>query len=153
MSFTIRKAELRDLGPALQLDRDTFGVDAWTVLDYSGVFSFHGVKKFTATVDGKFAGFAASEWDPKRKAVCLMTLAVRPEFRGRGIGLALLKECENAFDEINYYLNVDIANTAAIRLYQIAGYQQTGIEPAYYMNGHDALIMEKIKKQALTVDG
>ena len=88
MVFEIRKAELRDLGPALALDREAFGPDAWTVMDYAAVFSENSVKKFTAVSGGKFAGFGASEWDREQNAVCLMTLAVRPEFRGRGIGFA-----------------------------------------------------------------
>lgn len=143
MSYVIRKAALSDLSPALQLDREAFGVDAWTVLDYIGVFSIRSVKKFTATAEGQFAGFASMEFDPQRKAACLMTLAVRPEFRNRGIGAALLTTCEEAFPGKNYYLNVDTANGPAIRLYERAGYRQTAIEPEYYLNGHDAIVMEK----------
>lgn len=128
---------------ALQLDQETFGVDAWTFLDYAGVFSFHGVKKYTALVDGSFAGFAAAEYDPGRKAVCLMTLAVCSEFRKMGIGSALLKRCEEAFKQRKYYLTVDCDNQSAIRLYLKNGYVQTGVIRSYYMNGHDALEMEK----------
>lgn len=143
MCFEIRKAMIGDLGPAEQLDRETFGVDAWTILDYAGVFSFRSVRKFTALVDGKFAGFAAAEYDRERKAVCMMTLAVRPEYRKRGIGAALLQQCEDAFPAESYYLTVDIDNQNAIRLYERAGYRQTGIQKNYYLNGHDALVMEK----------
>lgn len=143
MCFEIRPAKLNDIGAAHQLDQISFGVDAWSMLDYAGVFSFPGVKKYTAIFNGKFAGFAAVEYDPLRKAVCLMTLAVAPQYRQKGIGFALLKHCEDAFPRKHFYLNVDIENQAAIRLYEKAGYQRTGIEPAYYMNGHDALIMEK----------
>ena len=143
MCFEIRKAVLSDLNAALELDREAFGVDAWSILDYAGVFSFRSVKKFTALVDDKFAGFAASEFDRQQDAICLMTLAVRPEYRKRGIGTALLKHCEEAFAIKKYYLNVDCTNESAIRLYLRMGYQQTGILPSYYLNGHDALIMEK----------
>jgi len=143
MCFEIRKAKLSDLAAAQQLDREAFGVDAWTILDFAGLFSIREIKKFTALAEGNFAGFAASEYDTRRKAVCLMTLAVRPEYRRRGIGAALLKHCEEAFSAQRYYLTVDIENRSAIRLYEQAGYRLTGVEPAYYLNGHDALIMEK----------
>ena len=146
MVFEIRKAELRDLGPALALDREAFGPDAWTVMDYAAVFSENSVKKFTAVSGGKFAGFGASEWDREQNAVCLMTLAVRPEFRGRGIGSALLKAMEEAFGtSSDVYLYVDIENETAVRLYRRAGYKQTGIIPSYYMNGHDAIVMRNEK--------
>ena len=147
MCFEIRKASFSDLGAAYQLDQESFGADAWTMLDYAGVFSFRSVKKFTALVDGKFAGFAASEYDPDRKAVCLMTLAVKPEFRRKGIASSLLRHCEDAFPAGNFYLMVDCENHAAIRLYQKSGYRQTGVRPAYYLNGHDALVMEKNRNQ------
>ena len=146
MSYVIRKAVLSDLGPALQLDREAFGLDAWTVMDYAAVFSENSVKKFTAVSGGKFAGFGASEWDREQNAVCLMTLAVRPEFRGRGIGSALLKAMEEAFGtSSDVYLYVDIENETAVRLYRRAGYKQTGIIPSYYMNGHDAIVMRNEK--------
>ncbi|MBQ6508960.1 MAG: GNAT family N-acetyltransferase [Flexilinea sp.] len=145
MCFEIRKAELRDLGPALALDREAFGPDAWTVMDYAAVFSENGVKKFTAVAGGKFAGFGASEWDREQNAVCLLTLAVLPEFRNRGIGSALLHAMENAFGRSEVYLYVDIENKNAIRLYRRAGYEQAGIIPSYYLNGHDALIMRNEK--------
>lgn len=143
MCFEIRKAKLSDLAAVQQLDREAFGVDAWTILDFAGLFSIREIKKFTAIAEGNFAGFAASEYDARRKAVCLMTLAVRPEYRRQGIGAALLKHCEEAFPAKRFYLTVDIENRSAIRLYEQAGYLQTGVEPAYYLNGHDALIMEK----------
>ena len=146
MCFEIRKAVLSDLMPAYHLDQETFGEDAWTMLDYAGVFSFREVRKFTALAGGEFAGFAASEYDPERRAVCLLTLAVKKEFRGKGIGSALLKRCEDAFPDGSFYLTVDCENPAAIRLYEKSGYHQTGVEPAYYLNGHDALIMEKNRK-------
>lgn len=143
MCFEIRKARPGDIGAALQLDRTAFGTDAWTFLDYAGVFSFPGVKKFTALVHGRFAGFAAAEYDREQDAVCMLTLAVCPEFRCRGIGGALLKCCEEAFPGTNCYLYVDVCNQTAIRLYKQCGYRQTGVKTAYYMNGHDALVMGK----------
>lgn len=147
MGIEIRKAVLSDMSSALQLDREAFGVDAWTFLDYMGVFSIRSVKKFTAMAEKNFAGFAAMEYDHRQKAACLMTLAVCPEFRQRGIGAALLKSCEEAFPDKDYILNVDTGNRGAIRLYEKSGYRQTGIETAYYLNGHDALIMKKINKR------
>ncbi len=143
MCFEIRDSVLSDLDPALKLDREAFAEDAWTILDYIGVFSDRGIRRFTAVVSGKFAGFGASEMDHEKKAVCLLTLAVRPEYRRQGIGAALLKRMEEAFGKSAVYLYADVLNPDAIRLYEKAGYRQTGRIQAYYMNGHDALIMEK----------
>ena len=114
-------------------------------MDYAAVFSESSVKKFTAVVRGEFAGFGASEWDREQNAVCLLTLAVRPEFRRHGIGSALLQAMENALGSSDVFLYVDIENDEAIRLYRRAGYEQTGVIPSYYMNGHDAIIMRNEK--------
>ena len=143
MCFEIRNSFMGDFGPALKLDRQSFGPDAWTVLDYSMVFSSPSVKKFTATVTGKFAGFAAAEKPSKNSPASLMTIAVCPEYRRMGIGAALLEKCEQAFPGEDFSLYVDVDNENAIRLYKKGGYRETGMIPAYYMNGHDALVMEK----------
>ena len=143
MCFEIRNSVLSDLDPALKLDREAFDEDVWTLLDYIGVFSDREARRFTAVADGKFAGFGASEMDRENHAVCLLTLAVRPEYRNRGIGAALLKHMEEAFGRSDVYLYVDTENRGAIRLYEKAGYRKTGSIRSYYMNGHDALIMEK----------
>lgn len=145
MCFEIRSSLPGDLGPALRLDRVAFGPDAWTFLDYAWVFTTGVVKKFTAVAEGRFAGFAAAELDNKEGAMCMLTLAVSPEFRRKGIGAALLEECEKAFPDVPSFLYVDNKNGSAIRLYQRAGYEVKGIHPSYYMNGHDALVMEKNK--------
>ena len=152
MCFTIRRSVPGDFGRALALDREVFGPDAWTVMDYIGVFSENSVRKFTAEADGKFAGFAASEFDRRSGAVCLLTLAVVPQNQRRGIGSALLRSIETAFGERDAYLYVDAANETAIRLYRRAGYVQTGSLPGYYMNGHDALVFRKGKKTDRTED-
>ena len=143
MCFEIREAILGDINSALKLDREVFGPDAWTLLDYIGVFFEKSVAKFTALVNGMFAGFAAAEMDTKKGSSCLLTLAVLPEYRGKGIGSALLKQCEDAFGSERHYLYVDIENTPAISLYEKSGYILTGRIHAYYMNGHDALVYEK----------
>ena len=145
MCFEIRPSDPRDLQNALKLDKEAFGADAWTLLDYLSVFSDPKVRRFTARAEGRFAGFAAADLDEDRY-VYLLTLAVCPEFRGKGIGSALLKRCEDAFEADSARLFVDDRNQAAVRLYQKAGYRQTGRIPGYYMTGHDALIMEKTKE-------
>ena len=145
MYFEIRQSVFGDLRNALKLDKQAFEQDAWTLLDYISVFNDPSVCRFTAFAEGQFAGFAAAERDGDDH-VNLLTLAVCPEFQRNGIGTALLQRCENAFDAAGARLFVDDQNQAAIRLYEKAGYRTNGKIPGYYMNGHDALIMEKTGK-------
>ena len=65
----------------------------------------------------------------------LMTIAVAPKYRGKGVGAALLKAC---FEDLlmtpsrRMILEVAADNPAAIRLYQKLGFAQISERKGYY---------------------
>ena len=73
------------------------------------------------------------------------SIAVRPDFRGRGVGELLML----ALFEIGVRLGarwltleVRVGNTVARRLYEKLGFREAGIRPRYYTdNNEDAVIM------------
>ncbi len=73
------------------------------------------------------------------------TIAVRPQFRGRGFGELLLVSLADVALEINarwLTLEVRVTNEVAQTLYRKYGFKPTGVRPKYYSdNGEDALIM------------
>lgn len=75
----------------------------------------------------------------------VMSVAVLPEYRGRGIGKKLfgelLKICkEEGANAVT--LEVRPSNTAAIKIYESFGLKSVGRRKKYYVdNGEDALIM------------
>jgi len=75
----------------------------------------------------------------------ICTLAVRPEWRGRGLGELLLASLvERAMDRHAEVitLEVRVSNTRAQNLYQKYGFTVVGRRKGYYSdNGEDALIM------------
>ena len=75
----------------------------------------------------------------------ITTIAVAPEYRGRGIGELLLNGLiDQAIDvkATRLTLEVRISNEPAQRLYLKYGFQPSGTRPRYYTdNGEDALIM------------
>jgi ribosomal-protein-alanine N-acetyltransferase len=77
----------------------------------------------------------------------VMNLAVRGDFRRRGIASRLLKglfDLTAGDSRRGYTLEVRVSNAAAIALYERAGFQSTGIRRGYYTdNREDALIMWK----------
>ena len=77
----------------------------------------------------------------------VMNLAVAPEHRRRGIGMALLErlfEVTAGDAQRGYTLEVRVSNAGAIRLYERAGFRTRGIRRGYYTdNREDALIMWK----------
>jgi ribosomal-protein-alanine N-acetyltransferase len=75
----------------------------------------------------------------------ITTIAVRPQFRGRGLGeLLLVALAEIAYD-INarwLTLEVRVSNNVAQTLYRKYGFKPAGIRQRYYSdNQEDALIM------------
>lgn len=71
----------------------------------------------------------------------IMTLAVRPERRRKGYARALVGAAIMAHPEAaKVYLEVRPGNTAARKLYEILGFEATGVRPLYY-GDEDALLM------------
>lgn len=76
----------------------------------------------------------------------LYSVAVSPEFRGRGIAEELIADGEKraeAAGRLFLRLEVDTENSGAIRLYEKMGYRPFGIYHSYYEDHHDALRMQK----------
>lgn len=97
------------------------------------------------TVNEVHAGYADIWLLPGEAQV--ITFAVAPPFRRRGIGEAVMRHvleyaarhgCELAT------LEVRAGNIPAQRLYRKLGFEQTSVRPGYYSeNNEDALLMEK----------
>jgi ribosomal-protein-alanine N-acetyltransferase len=76
----------------------------------------------------------------------IVSIAVEPELRRRGVGRMLMLELENRFraDRVKAIrLEVGVDNNAAIRLYESLGYETVGFRRGYYPDGSDALVMVK----------
>ena len=72
----------------------------------------------------------------------IFSIAVLPEYQGKGAGITLLKLAENyalshGFRRIS--LEADIDNKPLIHWYKNAGYSSTELIPDYYEDGKDAL--------------
>jgi ribosomal-protein-alanine N-acetyltransferase len=77
----------------------------------------------------------------------LMTLAVEPSKRRRGIGRALLQQAlamGRAQRATRALLEVRASNTAAVRMYEESGFRRTAVRVRYYANPvEDAVLMER----------
>ena len=73
----------------------------------------------------------------------ILTLAVAPPARGRGLGRALLQAVIRRAAEMgaaSLFLEVGADNPAALALYAGLGFTKVGMRKAYY-NGGDALVL------------
>jgi ribosomal-protein-alanine N-acetyltransferase len=118
----------------------------WAVTDYLQY-------DFRVCVEhGRVAGFLVARRVASDE-VELLNLVVAPEFRGKGLARALLKEIMAASPpageakacptQSSLYLEVRESNHAARNLYKSMGFQEVNIRPEYYQFPPEAAIVMK----------
>jgi ribosomal-protein-alanine N-acetyltransferase len=143
--ITIEPATWRDLNALRHVEKICFPRDAWPLLDLIGILTLPGVIRLKAVCNGQMIGFVAGDIRRFQKLAWITTVGVLPEYRGQGIGSALLQACEERLDMPNIRLCVRASNEAAIRLYRHFGYKEAGRWRMYYADGQDGVVMEKQK--------
>jgi len=152
-SVHIRKVESKDLFEVMAINRKSF------VLPYSSsvfreFFREHRYAFLVVECGGRVVGYAMSRILRKlnlrgfgvKKIGHIMSIAVHPDFRRRGIGTQLLQKTietlsENDASELR--LEVRVSNRLAIDMYHRAGFRDERILPSYYSDGEDAILMSK----------
>jgi ribosomal-protein-alanine N-acetyltransferase len=145
-SYSIEQATWRDLNALRQLESICFPRDAWPLWDLIGVLTMGNVVRLKAVIGDQMVGFIAGDIRPSERMAWIATVGVLPEYRGLGIGTALMGACEERLNVPTIRLNVRVSNDNAIRLYKDLGYYQMGTWPRYYQDGEDALVMERRKE-------
>lgn len=140
----IQPASIRDLGSLRRLEHACFEKDAWPLLDLMAVLTWPDVIRLKAVDNGEMIGFVAGDSRPSQGVAWIATIGVDPAYRRRGIGLKLLRTCEERVKFPRIKLTVRISNDSAISLYKKAGYRIVDIWKKYYSDGEDGLVMEKI---------
>jgi aminoglycoside 6'-N-acetyltransferase len=109
--------------------------------------------RFTIVVDGAVAGMIqyGEETDPKYRSASI-DLFVDPSVRGRGVGPEAIRQVvAMLFARGHHRITIDpaVANEAAIRAYEKAGFRRVGVMRAYERDAggggwHDGLLMERV---------
>ena len=103
------------------------------------------------TLNNEIVGYGVVDhWEDHNH---LISIAVRPDSRKKGLGEALLMELEKRLSkERPLKLEVRQSNLAAIQLYSKRGFTKTGFAEGYYADGENAIIMEKRLVQETLVE-
>jgi ribosomal protein S18 acetylase RimI-like enzyme len=143
---SIEPATIRDLSSLRRIEQVCFPKDAWPLMDLVGVLTFPGVVRLKAVNSKEMVGFIAGDIRRLEGVAWIATVAVMPEYRGRGIGSSLLVACEEKITTVGRIrLCVRLSNETAIRLYERHAYVRVGEWSRYYQDGESALVMEKRK--------
>jgi ribosomal-protein-alanine N-acetyltransferase len=110
--------------------------DAWDAAAITALLATPGTFAFAHSDGFVLARVAGDEAE-------ILTLAVAPAARGRGLGRALLQAVIRKVTELgaaSLFLEVGTDNPAALALYAGLGFTRVGMRKAYY-NGGDALVL------------
>ncbi|MCX8171674.1 MAG: ribosomal protein S18-alanine N-acetyltransferase [Candidatus Bathyarchaeota archaeon] len=148
-TYTIRRFRLEDLDQVMYINRTClpenystyFFIDLYKNFPETFIVAEEGnrvVGYIMCRIEGGFSGFSLV----KRGHV--ISIAVLPEHRHKGIGETLLKEALQSM--MNHgvkecYLEVRVSNTPAINLYKKVGFKIEKVIRGYYSDGEDAYLM------------
>lgn len=143
---TMREAHWTDVPALAALEVDLFADDAWTEQTWWAELAGRPRRDYVVLADGEeVLGYAGL--DHGGDVADVMTVAVAPRARGRGLGRLLLETLERRAVErgaSHVMLEVRADNAAAIGLYERAGYALLSTRRRYYQPGDvDALVMRK----------
>ncbi len=109
-----------------------------------------------AVLDGKIVGYVMSRVERSlgfikrslpKKVGHVVSIAILPEYRRRGIGTRLMIEVMRRLKDVygakEVYLEVRVSNEPAIKLYEKLGFQKVRRIRFYYLDGEDAWLMAR----------
>jgi ribosomal-protein-alanine N-acetyltransferase len=133
----------RDLDRILEIEQASFGRDAWDRELFLDYFRHWPDLFLVARRSRRIRGYIITCSGPKDAE--LVSIAVDPRDRQRGIGRAMLDE---TLDQLRssrartWWLMVATVNEAAIHFYESYGFVQTRRSKGYYGAGRDAWRMK-----------
>ena len=142
-NLRFRRADLRDLPAIREIEKASFKTpysDFYmkTLLKHADVY-------YVAEYQGKIVGYVIARVESGNLGH-IISIAVHPDFRGLGIGKALLEKAEETLRDLGcyrVYLEVRVSNRIAVNLYRKMGYVFVRVIEGYYSDGEDAYLMIK----------
>jgi ribosomal-protein-alanine N-acetyltransferase len=141
---TIRRALFSDFDKIVEVEASSFKRPYPPTLLFS-LLRLHGDMFYVALADGETVGYVVGA---KRRdgSGHVISIAVRPEWRRRGIGTKLMEALLDAFKKRGLrkaVLEVAVSNREAIAFYERLGFKATALLKGYYPWGEDAYFMTK----------
>jgi len=153
--FRIREASAADLTKVIMINRRCLP-ENYTYFFFNSILQNYPRTFLVAEVDGDIAGYIMCRVERGFSKLSklnltrlghVISIAVLPEYRRRGIAKALLTRAMKILKEEygceEVYLEVRVSNQPAISLYRKLGFDVVKISRRYYVDGEDAYIMAR----------
>ncbi len=134
---TVREFTHRSLGRVVEIERASFGKDAWPAEWFVEYWRENPELFLVARLSRRVVGYSITRMN--WRGAELESIAVDPRFRGRGVAQALLDATVARLKGVGALrLMVSTANTPALRFYRQYGFVRTRLVKGYYGAGRDA---------------
>ena len=140
MFHEIRLALLGDLSGLMDIERESFPSNSWDIETIRLCITAPSFRTWVSRLEGEVTGYVSASLDSKK--LHIVNLAVRTEFRRKGLASDLVKTAEEWGQRLgasSVYLEVRKNSNPAIHLYSKCGYKQAGILEDYYPDREDGL--------------
>ena len=141
----LRRFSLSDLDQMMEIEKASFpNREAWSRDYFESLYKIYPEGFIVAENNGKIIGYIIGQ--PKEDLAEIVSLAVGPDFRQKGIGTKLTNFLiehfkEKGLKEIS--LCVRTKNKKGISFYQNLNFKILKKIKNYYRNGNDAYLMKK----------
>ena len=142
----IRTATSQDLNALIDIENRCFDTDRLSPRSFRYMLTKANAVTVVDELDGVVRGYAMVLFNAGTSLARMYSIAVDPDWRGRGMGRELLAAAEQkALDRDCVYMRLEVRkdNPASIALYQSMGYRQFGVYDDYYEDHMEALRFEK----------
>jgi len=146
LAMDVRTADTLDLPGLLRIEEECFGIEMFSADTIRSFIERNDTFVIVAIEANDVVGSAMCMISEERQEGRIASIAVLPGSRRKGTGVRLLEECERKFLRFGLEmstLEVDVANGAAIALYESKGYEINGMTRDFYGLGRDAYVMQK----------
>ncbi len=144
--FNLRHASLGDLAALVALEQACFTTDRISPRQFRYLLTRANAVILVAESEQEIFGDAVVLFSRATSVARVYSLAVAESWRGRGVGLALMKMAEaEAWSHRRAYLRLEVRedNHQALNLYRSLGYRRLGEVNDYYQDHTGAVRLEK----------
>ena len=146
--ITYRTATSFDVPVLVSLERAIFKYDPWSVGQFKEELAEVGKSRYyiLASEGDEVVGYGGILFISAGMEADILTLAVKPEYRKRGIARAMLAELLKwgiSKGATSFMLEVRKENSEAQSLYEKEGFSKVSERRNYYGVGIDAVVMRK----------